>query len=531
MLVIMTDTLASRGGEHGVIVPLLYTVPAVLFFGGIVLVWVLTGAHRPRRSRTSRTSHTSHTSHTSRRSQTSHKSPRSRPGGRRLLASAVLALLLSGWIAGTDYRSRRPPVASLAPSTAHQVRGVCRADLRPSSEITRVLPVALTEVRTHSGWKGSAQGRITLIWSGREYLTTTGSDYTIVPQRGDVVEVRGTWSDGARPVIWAESADIRVEPAHTQLSIARRKARGFIRRRLARLSQDPHTMALALLLGTRGEMSPEMIAGVRGAGASHVIALSGMHLGVLALLLTKTTARIGSPRIRRLTVAVALCGYVWIAGWIPSLVRALVLVGVVLVSVDRDRSLPPAVMLSRCVLITALVAPGMVAALGFQLSVWALVGLFFLSPRLVERLSAVVPYPVAGYLGVTLGPLISTAPVSLAVFGTVYPVGLLAAGVLALLAVVLMWSSLAFTLLASVPVVGSLVVGALTEVTRAFLHLSTLFATVPGIDLTKPGGLISAAGWCTLLIAGGALAIYLARRQHGTVRRFLEFHDQPQFDF
>ncbi|MFO8043614.1 MAG: ComEC/Rec2 family competence protein [Alkalispirochaeta sp.] len=501
VLVIMIDNLASRGGERGALTPLLYTVPAVLLFTGVVSFLVLT------------------------------RSPRSSPRGRRLLASAVLALLLSSWVATIDYRARRWPVASLPPSTVCQVRGTCGADLRTSSEITRVLPVTLTEVHTPAGWKGSAQGRVMLIWSGREYLTTSGNAHTIVPQRGDVVEVRGTWSDGARPVIWAESSDIRVEPATTRLSVARRRTREFIRRRLARLPQDAHTMALALLLGTRGEMSPEMATGVRGAGASHVIALSGMHLGVLALLLTKITSPVGSPRLRRLAVALALCGYVWIAGWIPSLVRALILVGVVLVSVDRDRSLPPAVILSRCVLITALVAPGMVAALGFQLSLWALVGLFFLSPRLVERMSAVVPYPIAGYLGVTLGPLISTAPVSLAVFGTVYPVGLLAAGVLALLAVVLMWSSLAFTLLAPVPVAGSLLAEALAAVTRTFLQLSTLFATVPGIDLTESGGLISAAGWCTLLIAGGALAIYLARRHHRTVRRFLEFHDQPQFDF
>lgn len=514
VLVILVETLAFRGGERGALVPLLYPVPAVLLFGGGFVVVVLTMARRLRRSHGSR------------------RSPRSSPGcGRRLLASAVLALLLSSWIAGSEYRARRPPIASLPPSTVCQVRGVCRADLRPSSEMSRVLPVTLTEVQTPAGWKGSAQGRVALIWSGREHLTTFENEHTSVPQRGDEVEVRGTWSDGARPIMWAESSDIRVEPAAGLRSIVRRRAREFVRRRLARLPHDAHTMALALLLGTRGEMSPEMIAGVRGAGASHVIALSGMHLGVLALLLTKITARIGSPRLRRFAVALALCGYVWIAGWIPSLVRALILVGVVLVSVDRDRSLPPAVMLSRCVLLTALVAPGMVAALGFQLSVWALVGLFFLSPRLVERISAVVPYPVAGYVGVTLGPLISTAPVSLAVFGTVYPVGLLAAGVLALLAVVLMWGSLAFTLLAPVPVAGSLLAEALAAVTRAFLQLSTLFATVPGIDLTDSGGLISAAGWCTLLIAGGALAIYLARRQHLTVRRFLEFHDQPQFDF
>ena len=77
VLVILVETLAFRGGERGALVPLLYPVPAVLLFGGGFVVLVLTKARRLRRSHGSR------------------RSPRSSPGcGRRLLASAVLALLL-----------------------------------------------------------------------------------------------------------------------------------------------------------------------------------------------------------------------------------------------------------------------------------------------------------------------------------------------------------------------------------------------------------------------------------------------------
>jgi competence protein ComEC len=278
-------------------------------------------------------------------------------------------------------------------------------------------------------------------------------------------------------------------------------------------------------------MSPELIAGVRGAGASHVIALSGMHLGVLAFLLSKTFSRIAAPRVRYGVLAAALLGYVWVAGWIPSLVRALILAWIVLLARGRDRCVPPEIVLGRCVVITAVVAPGMIWALGFQLSLWALVGLFFLSPWMVERLSNIMPPPVAGYVGVTLGPLVATAPISLLVFGTVYPVGVLSAGILALMAVVLMWGSLAFMVLASVPVVGSVMVHVLSGVTGTFVSLSTAFAAVPGIDVTHGNGLISVAGWCTLLIATVGGGCYAGRHRQRALHQFLESHGKPQFDF
>jgi len=290
-------------------------------------------------------------------------------------------------------------------------------------------------------------------------------------------------------------------------------------------------MALALLLGTRGEMAPEMIAAVRGAGASHVIALSGMHLGVLALLLGKITSQIVTPRVRRIVVVGALFGYVWVAGWIPSLLRALILACLVLMAADRDRTVPPAILLGRCVVLTAAIAPQMVWALGFQLSLWALIGLFFLSPRAVELLSEVMPAPIAGYIGVTVGPLVATAPVSLVVFGTIYPVGVFSAGLLAFYAVVLMWGAILFVVTAPIPVVGSLLAKGLTVLTGSFSGVSAGFAAAPGIDLSQSIGLISLIGWGTTATAITVWAVVQRRRRRIQFCQFLESYGKPQLDF
>lgn len=450
---------------------------------------------------------------------------------RRWSAGIVLAVVSSGWLAGVYTAAERPPSAALPASTIRTIRGTARADLRPSSSTSRYIPLSLTEIRTQAGWTGSAEGHVRLLWEGPEHLVTDSGISTVVPHRGDVIEVDAPFPHAGRSAIWANSDSIRVVPTTGAMSDARRGVREGLRRRLARLPHEARAMALALLLGTRGEMAPEMIAAVRGAGASHVIALSGMHLGVLALLLGRITSRIVTPRVRRIAVLGALFGYVWVAGWIPSLLRALILACLILVAADRDRSVPPAILLGRCVVLTAVIAPQMVWALGFQLSLWALIGLFFFSPRAVELLSEVMPAPVAGYIGVTVGPLVATAPVSLVVFGTIYPVGVFSAGILAVYAVVLMWGAILFVVVAPIPVVGSLLAKGLTVLTGSFSRVSAGFAAVPGIDLSQSIGLISLIGWGTTATAITVWAGVQRRRRRNQFCQFLESHGKPQLNF
>jgi len=128
-------------------------------------------------------------------------------------------------------------------------------------------------------------------------------------------------------------------------------------------------------------------AAFRASGASHLLALSGLHLGVLYLILSRLFSLFGnSPALRwiRSVVLVLLCGgYTWMTGGSPSLVRAFLFVLIA----ETLRHFPGrrhglTTVLSIALTLQLLFAPRVVSSLGFQLSYLAMAGIALVYPQL-----------------------------------------------------------------------------------------------------------------------------------------------------
>lgn len=170
-------------------------------------------------------------------------------------------------------------------------------------------------------------------------------------------------------------------------------ARGALRALVARIEAAPfagaHTAPLlrALLAGDRAALPASVTAAFRASGASHLLALSGLHLGVLYLILSRLLSVFGnSPALRwiRSVVLVLLCGfYTWMTGGSPSLVRAFLFVLIA----ETLRHFPGrrhglTTVLSIALTLQLLFAPRVVSSLGFQLSYLAMAGIALVYPRL-----------------------------------------------------------------------------------------------------------------------------------------------------
>ncbi len=161
-----------------------------------------------------------------------------------------------------------------------------------------------------------------------------------------------------------------------------------LRRHLARTLDDslpPSQAALAqaLLLGLRGQLADEVTENFRQTGTSHLLAISGLHLGILLLMsLGLLHGLLGRHTPIPLALTVALVWvYVLVSGAPASVVRAAIMGSVFLfaLGVGRPReNLSPALALSA-ILMTAL-DPKLVTQISFQLSFAAMAGIVLALP-------------------------------------------------------------------------------------------------------------------------------------------------------
>lgn len=143
----------------------------------------------------------------------------------------------------------------------------------------------------------------------------------------------------------------------------------------------------ALLTGRRSGLPRETVAAFRKSGASHILALSGLHLGVIYACIVKILRPLGNSRPVRLlrsTVTIALCGfYAAATGASPSIVRAFLFI----VINECGRSLSgrihsPLGTLCAALTIHLALNPASISSAGFQLSYLALLGITLIYPKL-----------------------------------------------------------------------------------------------------------------------------------------------------
>lgn len=159
----------------------------------------------------------------------------------------------------------------------------------------------------------------------------------------------------------------------------------------------PRTGALlrALLTGKRDLLDRETTAAFRKAGAAHILALSGLHLGIIYLIISRLLFFLGKSRRAvaiRSAIVVGICGaYTVATGAGPSIVRAFIFI--TLAEIARNcpgRRRKGANIWCAALLLQLCAKPSVISSVGFQLSYLAMLGTFTLFPILRDW------YPSAG---------------------------------------------------------------------------------------------------------------------------------------
>jgi competence protein ComEC len=216
-------------------------------------------------------------------------------------------------------------------------------------------------------------------------------------------------------------------------------------------------LARGFVLGQDDKIDPRTEEDFRRAGLSHLLAVSGQNVTLLALLAMPLMAALGIPlRERLLWILGLIVVYVPLAGAGPSIQRAGVMgaVGVLATLSGRRASRLYALLLALG--ITLAIDPGVAADIGWQLSFAAVAGIFLLAAPLREAIAArlgsgSLRRALAEGAAVTIAATLATAPLIAFHFETLSTTTLVA-NLLAMPAVApAMWLGMATAAASQVP--------------------------------------------------------------------------------
>ncbi len=148
------------------------------------------------------------------------------------------------------------------------------------------------------------------------------------------------------------------------------------------LSADTTSLLDAMLLGRREGLTSEMRHLYSGVGASHVLALSGLHLGILFGIFNFCLMRVLACAPLRYTLGCftifVMWAYALVAGLPVSLVRASVMMSLFLVSQIRFSGVNGWHYLGVAAMVILFFSPASLWSVSFQLSFAAVVGILLL---------------------------------------------------------------------------------------------------------------------------------------------------------
>jgi len=145
-------------------------------------------------------------------------------------------------------------------------------------------------------------------------------------------------------------------------------------------------VAVALLMGQRQDIAPELIQSYQYAGAIHILSVSGLHVGFIILFLNFVLKPIPNTKKGSFTKLIITLIVLWlfgvIAGLSPSVLRSVTMFSFVAVGYNLRRTVNIYHTLLVSIFVILLFQPYFLFDVGFQLSYIALFSIIWLQPLL-----------------------------------------------------------------------------------------------------------------------------------------------------
>lgn len=190
-----------------------------------------------------------------------------------------------------------------------------------------------------------------------------------------------------------------------------------------RLRTSTYGVAAALVLGDKSQLDDELQTAYADTGAIHVLAVSGLHVGIVALVLNFLLGLVIGRRSRWqwakvVLVIVGLWAFALITGAAPSVLRASTMFTFLTIGIYNRTPSSIYNNLSISAFLLLVWNPYLLYSVGFQLSYCAVLGIVYFQPKVYRLWYA--PHRVLDYVwqltAVSIGAQLGTLPLSLMYF-------------------------------------------------------------------------------------------------------------------
>jgi len=271
---------------------------------------------------------------------------------------------------------------------------------------------------------------------------------------------------------------------------------------------DTAPVAKAMLLGDKHGLNEDTYSAFKDTGMAHILAVSGLHAGILIAAVYYLLRLLRAGRTLRLIVTLAFIAlYAFVTGLSPSILRASIMAAALLLGTYYGRQTDSLRYLSIAFIISLLISPLDLYSAGFQLSFGAVFGIltlgwqvdYWLKNRMHEKLIG-----LRGGIAMSAGATAGTMPILASTFNRISTFSFLTNIIiipLASLAIVMVFISTLVGLISAQ--VGSWMAFLAGWVIRGILTIVDAIASVPFVaaDVASPPWFFVAACFVILFIS------------------------------
>jgi competence protein ComEC len=434
----------------------------------------------------------------------------------RAASLAALGLAIGGLIVWRGIADEAARHWGLPPRQIASIEAKLVHDPLPLAGDRARLDLELLSARDAMGREAASRGPFSVIALGASESPHLAALEGLAAGSGVRVALRlgSAASEGRATSVEARSIEMLNSGA--EIEALRAGARAAILR-LASSAGEAGGLVAALALGDRSSLEGELKDAFSRAGCIHILALSGMHLSLIAFALGAALRPLLGARLAAAGSIALLFAYSYLTGMCPSIMRSFAMFGAAsllgAIGAERDARR------TLCIAFIALAAidPGAARTLSFRLSFLAMGGIAFWAKPLAVLLGKRLPRALAGLLSQGIAAQLAVSPVLCLEFASLSAASVPASLLVAPLALAFMGTGMAFIAIAALGSVLWLAealawaLGALENAIRAVL---ALFEGLPTLALPD-----EASRWAALAcLALFGLFLYRCHAHDGLPR-------------